>query len=664
MKKQKDNMYEEKLQFLQLLAEQYPSQNAACTEIINLSAILNLPKGTEHFVSDIHGEYDAFDYVMRNASGVIWEYIEELYGASIREIEKRQLNLLICYPERMLEKAMNEEKDIGDFYRISLIRMVRVCKRASSKHTRSKVRKSMPKEFTYILEELLHEDSDRMHKQEYYNQIIDRIIGLGRADDVIESLAALIRRLAIDHLHVIGDIFDRGDGAELIMEDLCNYHSVDVQWGNHDIVWMGAASGSFACICNVIRIAARYNNLQTLEDGYGINLVPLATFAMETYKDDPCDCFKLNLTEQQLEKMSEKEVKLLTKMHKAISVIQFKVEGDVIKRNPSFEMDDILLLDKINYDEGTIQIGGKTYQLKDKNFPTIDPKDPYALTSEELDVMDKLEHRFLNCEKIQKHIRFLFNKGGMYKVHNGNLLYHGCIPMSPDGELKSVPYGGVPMKGKALLDALERACRQGYALREEEPTETKVRGFDIMWYLWCGADSPLYGKNKMATFERYFIEETETHKEEKNPYFDFRDNREVCVKILENFGLTNENSCIVNGHVPVEIKKGESPIKAGGKLLNIDGGFAKAYQKVTGIAGYTLTYNSQGMALTSHDPFTSVEDILNSDHFEFTPRKYISRNESRIKVINTDNGKQVLKKIESLQMLVEAYREGLIKEKD
>jgi len=664
MKKLKDNMSSAEINFLQLLADQYPSQSSACTEIINLSAILNLPKGTEHFVSDIHGEYEAFDYVMRNASGVVWEYIEELFGESIRESEKCQLNMLTCYPERTLERALSEERDLDDFYRISLIRMVRVCKRAASKYTRSKVRKAMPPEFKYILEELLHEDSDRLHKQEYYNQIINRIIKLGRADDFIKSLASLILRLAVDHLHVIGDIFDRGDGAEHIMEDLCKYHSVDVQWGNHDINWMGAAAGSFACICNVIRIAARYNNLSTLEEGYGINLVPLATFAMEAYKDDPCLHFKLNLTDQQREKMSNKEINLITKMHKAISIIQFKIEGAVIRRNPEFEMDDRLILDKVNYAEGIIELDGKTYQMRDNYFPTVDPEDPYALTAEEMDVLEKLERSFLNCEKMQKHARFLFNNGGMYKIHNGNLLYHGCIPMNPDGELKIVPFDGTPMQGIELLDALEKSCRQGYALREKEDTRAKLRGLDIMWYLWCGADSPLYGKNKMTTFERHFIEDKETHHEEKNPYFDLRDNRDVCIKILKNFGLEHENSCIINGHVPVEIKKGESPIKAGGKLLNIDGGFAKAYQRVTGIAGYTLTYNSHGMALTSHNPFTSVDDIINSDNFEVAPRDYVSRNVRRIKVIDTDNGKQILKKIESLQMLVRAYQEGLIKERD
>jgi len=664
MKKLKDNMSKSEINFLQLLADGYPSQSAACTEIINLSAILNLPKGTEHFISDIHGEYDAFDYVMRNASGVIWEYIEELFGESIRESEKQQLNMLSCYPERMLEKALKEEKNLEDFYRISLIRMVRICKRAASKYTRSKVRKAMASEFMYILEELLHEDSDRMHKHEYYHQIINRIITLGRAEDFIKSLAALILRLAVDHLHVIGDIFDRGDGAELIMEYLCSYHSVDIQWGNHDINWMGAAAGSFACICNVIRIAARYNNLNTLEEGYGINLVPLATFAMETYKDDPCDAFKLNLTEEQRERMSTKDINLITKMHKAISIIQFKIEEAVIRRNPGFEMDDRLLLDKVDYDEGTITINGKKYKMKDTYFPTINPADPSALSQEEWEVMEKLERSFLNCEKMQKHIRFLFNNGGMYKVHNGNLLYHGCIPMNEDGELKVVPFDGVPMYGAELMDTLEKACRQGYALREKEDTRAKLRGLDIMWYLWCGADSPLYGKSKMTTFERHFIEDKETHHEEKNPYFDLRNDREVCVKILKNFRLTHENSCIVNGHVPVEVKKGESPIKAGGKLLNIDGGFAKVYQKVTGIAGYTLTYNSQGMALTSHHSFTSAEDIINSEHLSAVPREYISRDIARIKVFDTDDGKQIKEKIESLQMLVRAYQEGLIKERE
>ena len=653
------------LSFLELLAEQYPSRNAACTEIINLSAILNLPKGTEHFISDIHGEYEAFDHVMKTASGVIWEYIDELYGSSIRKNEKQQLALLICYPARILEKARKDEGSISDFYRVVLLRMVRVCKRASSKYTRSKVRKAMPQEFAYILEELIHEDADRLHKHEYYNQIVDRIIDLKRAEDVITALSALILRLAVDHLHVIGDIYDRGPAADRIMDALCDYHSVDVQWGNHDINWMGAASGSDACICNVIRIAAKHSNLHTIEESYGINLVPLAAFAMEAYKDDPCRLFSNQDTESGTgqDLAFVKEAELNARIHKAVAIIQFKAEAAIIKRNPAFHMEGRLLLDKINYSQGTIRINGQDYSLRDKSFPTIDPEDPYAFTPEEANVMDKLRYSFLNCEKLQRHVRFLFNKGGLYKVYNGNLLYHGSIPMNPDGSLKEVDFDGVALRGKALFDAIDKSCRQGYALRDQEPSKGKTRGLDVMWYLWCGADSPLYGKDKMTTFERYFIEDETTHKEDKDPYYELRNQQACCTRILEDFGLNNDSACIINGHVPVEIKKGESPIKAGGKLLDIDGGFAKVYQKVTGMAGYTLIYNSQGMALVSHKPFTSVDEILDSGNFEFNRREYISYNPRRIKVADTDIGKRILKKIESLQMLVQTYAEGLVKER-
>jgi len=650
--------------FLELLSEQYLDHNAACTEIINLSAILNLPKGTEHFVSDIHGEYEAFDNVMRNASGVIWEYIEELYDVSIRESEKRRLSLLICYPERMLKKARAEEDDIVDFYRISLLRLVRVCKRAASKYTRSKVRKAMPVEYRYILEELIHEDVDRMRNPEYYNQIIDRIIDLRRAEDVIKTMAELIQRLAVDHLHVIGDIFDRGKGADKVMDALCAYHSVDIQWGNHDILWMGAASGSDACICNVIRIAAKYNNLETLEEGYGINLVPLAMFAMETYKSDPCTSFFYSEKEQDTDnELEEKETMLIARIHKAVAIIQFKIEAQVIRRNPDYDMDDRLLLHKVNYSEGSITIEDKKHQICDAFFPTIDASDPYALSAEEANVMEKLRRSFLICEKLQRHVHFLFNNGSMYKIYNGNLLYHGCIPMNPDGTLEEVTFGAKKIRGKEFLEAIDKTCRQGFALREREDTAIKLQGLDTMWYLWCGAKSPLYGKSKMTTFERYFISDEATHKEEKDPYYELRNNPEVCIRILADFGLTHDSACIINGHVPVEIKKGESPIKAGGKLLDIDGGFAKAYQEVTGLAGYTLTYNSQGMALTSHKPFSSAEDIIESGIFEFNPRKYINRNSERIKVKDTDNGKNIMEKIERLEMLVEAYARGLVKEK-
>ena len=650
------NLTDGELSYLELLSEQYPNQDEACTEIINLLAIQNLPKGTEHFVSDIHGEYEAFDYVLKNASGVIWEYIEEVYGSQLRDNEKRQLALIVCYPARMLDKALREEADINDFYKIILLRLVRICKRASSKYTRSKVRKALPREFAYILEELIHEDVDRLHKQEYYRQIINAIVDLDRARDVICAISSLIQRLAVDHLHVIGDIYDRGPEADKIMDVLCNYHSVDVQWGNHDINWMGAAAGAYACICNVIRISAKYNNLHTIEEGYGINLVPLATFAMDCYEHDPC----LRFQPSDSDDLSRKEIELIARMHKAITIIQFKAEGAIIERNPSFVMDDRRLLHKINYNDMTIELGGVTHKLLDGSFPTINPESPYELSPEELEVIEKLKHSFINCEKLQTHIRFLFNKGALYKIHNGNLLFHGCVPMDGEGNLKKVEYEGNHLSGKDLFDAIDKTARQGFFLREDMPA--KQRGLDMLWYLWCGADSPLFGKVKMTTFERYFIEDKSTHKEEKDPYYTYRNSKEKCLDILRNFGLYKDNSRIINGHVPVEVKKDEKPIKAEGKLLVIDGGFAKAYHKVTGIAGYTLRYNSKGLALTAHDPYSSAEEIVENNLASVVTAKYIEYHEVR-KVADTDIGKDIANKIDKLEKLVRAYGEGIIKEK-
>jgi fructose-1,6-bisphosphatase-3 len=518
------------------------------------------------------------------------------------------------------------------------------------------VRKALPPEFAYILEELIHEDADRLHKQEYYNQITGSIIALGRAEAVIHALTELILRLAVDRLHIIGDLYDRGPGADRIMDVLMDYHSVDIQWGNHDINWMGAASGADACICNVIRICARYNNLQTLEEGYGINLVPLASFAMECYEHDPCSCFVPSSETE----ITEKESGLTARMQKAITVIQFKAEGAVIKRNPNFEMDGRNLLHRINFEKGEVEIDGKVYPMLDSSFPTIDPKDPYKLTADEEDVLCKLRHSFMKCEKLQAHVRFLFNNGSLYNIFNGNLLYHGCIPMTDEGELKEVEFDGKMLSGKDLFDAIDKSCRQGFS---GKAGKVKQRGLDVMWYLWCGADSPLYGKNKMATFERYFIADKKTHHEEKDPYFTQRNKRSVCEKILENFGLTGDMPRIINGHVPVEIKKGESPIKAEGKLLDIDGGFAKAYQKVTGMAGYTLIYNSKGLALTQHKPFTSAEEIVENNEVIISTAKYIQYNEKRIMVADTDIGKEIRERINNLQSLVKAYDDGIIKEK-
>lgn len=648
----------EEFKYLKLLAKQYPNITSASTEIINLQAILNLPKGTEHFVSDIHGEYEAFSHVLRNASGVIKNHITYIFGTNMRDCEKKTLATLIYYPEQKLEEIKKSEEDMSDWYKITLHRLVTICKVISAKYTRSKVRKALPPDFAYIIEELLHEDSAGEDKELYYNQIIESIIRLDQADRFITALSLLIQRLAIDRLHVIGDIYDRGPNAAKIMDILDHYHSIDVQWGNHDISWMGAAAGCQALICNVIRIQARYCNLDTIEEDYGINLIPLATFAMEKYADDPCTYFLPKNSDA--DALSDKEVQLTAKMHKAISIMQFKMEAQIIKRHPEFNMESRLLLDKIDYEKGTITVMGNEYPLLDMKFPTIDPANPYELSSEEQDVMDKIKSSFVNSGELQKHVRFLFSNGSIYNIFNSNLLFHGCIPMSEDGSLKEVLFRGKMVKGKEFLDAVERVMREGYYTVPH--SDTKRECLDIMWYLWCGENSPLFGKDAMTTFERYFIEDTQTHKENKSPYYEKRNDENVCREILKNFGLNPDKSHIINGHVPVKVRKGESPIKANGKLFVIDGGFAKAYQKETGIAGYTLIYNSHGLVLVSHEPFESTEKAIAEEKDIHSSTVALQYSQARIMVSNTDIGAELKKNISELEKLVYAYRNGLIKE--
>lgn len=644
--------------YLKLLAKQYPNITSASTEIINLQAILNLPKGTEHFISDIHGEYESFSHVLRNASGVIKNHITYIFGTSLRDSEKKTLATLIYYPEQKLEEIKKTESDMNDWYKITLHRLVTICKVMSAKYTRSKVRKALPQDFAYIIEELLHEDSTGDDKELYYNQIIESIVRLDQADRFITAISHLIQRLAIDRLHVIGDIYDRGPNAAKIMDILENYHSIDVQWGNHDISWMGAAAGCQALICNVIRIQARYCNLDTIEDAYGINLIPLATFAMEKYADDPCTYFLPKNSDADM--LTDKEVQLTAKMHKAISIMQFKMEAQIIKRHPEFGMEGRLLLDKIDFEKGTINIKGVDYPMLDMNFPTIDPKDPFSLSEEEQDVMDKIKSSFVNSGDLQRHVRFLLSNGSIYNIFNSNLLYHGCIPLNADGSLKEVNFRGKRLKGKDYLDAVERVMREGYYTIPH--SETKRECLDLMWYLWCGENSPLFGKDAMTTFERYFIEDKATHVENKSPYYERRDEESVCRAILENFGLNPDKSHIINGHVPVKVKKGESPIKANGKLFVIDGGFAKAYQKETGIAGYTLIYNSHGLVLVSHEPFESREKAIAEEKDIHSSTVALQYSQARIMVSNTDIGAELKKNISELDKLVSAYRSGLIKE--
>lgn len=648
------------LRYLELLARQYPSIQAASTEIINLSAILHLPKGTEHFLSDIHGEHEPFLHVLRNGSGSVSRRIEEVFQSTLLERERRELATLIYYPEQTLTRTLDRLglDAVEDWYRVTLFRLVQVCRVVSSKYTRSKVRKALPQEFAYILEELLHEQESLENKQEYYQSIVDTIISTGRARAFIAAMAELIQRLAIDHLHIIGDVYDRGPGAHVIMDALLAYHSVDFQWGNHDIVWMGAAAGSAACIANVIRICLRYANMETLEGGYGISLLPLATLAMEVYGDDPCRQFRVKAPPG--EEYTQNELLLLARMHKAISIIQFKLEAQIIQRRPEFQMADRLLLDKINWEAGVVWVDDQPYPLNDTLFPTVDSADPYALADEERSVVQRLVYSFHDNEKLQAHVRFLYSVGGMYRAYNGNLLYHGCIPMHEDGAFASFEIDGQFWRGRELLDRIDRLVRQAYFATNPEQQQV---GQDMMWYLWTGAQSPLFGKQKMATFERYFVDDKATHEERRNPYYDFRDQPETVRRILEEFGLDPEKGHIINGHVPVKVRKGENPVKAGGRLLVIDGGFSKAYQGVTGIAGYTLILNSYGLLLAAHQPFESLEQILDGGRAPYSRTEILETNTQRIRVRDTDLGRNIERQIDELTALLDAYRSGLVKER-
>lgn len=652
-----DDYLNSKLKYLKLLSKQYPSISKASTEIINLEAILNLPKGTEHFITDVHGEYEPFVHVLKNGSGVIKRKIEELFSNTIRDSEKKMLATLVYYPEQKLDLIIKQEENIDDFYRINIYRLIELCKYASSKYTRSKVRKLLPENFKYIIEELLHEHVKSEHKEEYYKSIVETIVDIGIAKEFIITISTVIQKLVVDRLHVIGDIYDRGPRPDIIVDKLIEHHCVDIQWGNHDILWMGAASGEKTCIANALRISARYANLDIVEDIYGINLLPLATFAIEMYKDDPCKEFIPKINDQSV---TTTEKSLMAKMHKAISIIQFKLEGEVIRRRPEFEMEHRLLLNMINYDEGTITLKGKTYKLKDTYLPTIDKKDPYKLTMEEKNVIDKLVSSFRGSEKLQKHVSFLFSKGSIYLKANSNLLIHGCVPLNEDGSFMSMNIMGKEYKGKALMDKMESLAREGFFFKDK--AEEKLYGMDIMWYLWTGKCSSLFGKDDMTTFERYFIAEKETHKENKNPYFKLRENEMACEKIFEEFDLELDESHIINGHVPVESKNGESPIKANGKILVIDGGFSRAYQKTTGIAGYTLIYNSRTLQLVSHEPFNSAEEAIANESDILSTTVVVEHKAKRKMVRDTDEGVKIQEEIEDLKLLLMAYKKGLIKE--
>ncbi len=648
----------EDLRYLRLLSKDFPTVSSVTTEIINLEAILHLPKPTEHFLADLHGEDEAFLHVLRNASGNIKRKVNDLFGSTLREKEMKDLCTLIYYPEKKLELVKQTDNDLNDYYQTTLNQLITVCRTVSSKYTRSKVRKSLPEEYAYIIEELLHESADVYNKQAYFNVIVQTIIGTGRADHFIVALCYLIQRLSIDRLHILGDIFDRGPGAHRIMEHLCNYHHLDIEWGNHDVLWMGAAAGNLCSIAGVLRMSLRYANTQTLEEGYGINMVPLATFAMETYKDDPCDIFVPQILEGGRPDLNDKTVRLIAQMHKAIAIIQLKLEGQLYVAHPEWNMNDRCLLSCIDKERGVVLLNGKEYKLIDSYFPTIDKDHPNELTPEEADLMQRLKHSFLISERLQKHVAFLLQHGSMYGIYNSNLLFHASVPLNEDGSMREVQVGDVKVKGKELLQRIDQLVRT--AFDDDADTEERNQARDYFWYLWSGPDSPLFDKSKMATFERYFIEDKETHREEKGWYYKLRDSAAVCDSIMDEFGVKGKHRHIINGHVPVRAGKGENPIKAEGRLMVIDGGFAKAYHSQTGIAGYTLVYHSRGFELVQHAPFESTEEaILNGTDIQSTTQ-IVEMMGKREMVSNTDIGRELRTQIADLEKLLLAYRRGLI----
>lgn len=650
----------EDLRYLRLLAREFPTVSSVTTEIINLEAILHLPKPTEHFMADIHGEHEAFEHVLRNASGNIKRKVNELFGNTISEEERKDLCTLIYYPEGKLKLLNQSGIDLNEFYRESLSKLIKLCRDISSKYTRSKVRKSLPEEYAYIIEELLHENNGIENKQAYLSVIVETIIDTGRAEHFITALCYLIQRLTIDRLHILGDIFDRGPGAHHIMDTLCEYHHVDITWGNHDVLWMGAAAGNTCCIASVLRLSLRDANTTTLEDGYSINMVPLATFAMEQYADDPCEIYQPRVDEERTN-FTDKDIRLIAQMHKAVSVIEFKLSGQIAMKHPEWGMMDRCLMEFIDKERGIITIDGNEYEMKDKLWPTLDPKNPYALTPEESDLMERLRHSFMRSERLQSHVNCLLMRGGMYTIYNSNLMFHAAVPINEDGSMREVVFDGVTVKGKELLKKVERMARTAFD-NDLEP-EAREQAADFFWYLWCGPESPLFGKAKMATFERYLLTDKEVQKEPKGWYYILRDNEQVCNRILDEFGVMGEHRHIINGHVPVRVGKGETPIRANGRLMVIDGGFSKVYHNRTGIAGYTLVYHSRGFELIQHAPFTSTEDAIKEGTDIHSTTQIVEMMGQRKKVRDTDIGRGIMIKIADLERLLTAYRKGVIKER-
>ena len=649
--------------YLRLLAKEYPTAAKTVTEIINLEAIMNLPKATEHFISDLHGEYDAVQHVLRNGSGNVKEKIREIFQGRLSTREMNQLATIVYYPEDkidMIVDSLESEEEINEFYSLTLLRITELCAFTVSKYTRSKARKAIPADYAYIIEELLFKDTIMTNKEDYYEKIIKTVISLDRAPELIAAISHVIQRLVVDHLHVVGDIYDRGPFPDKIIDTFMDGHELDIQWGNHDVLWMGAASGSAACMANVIRICARYNNLEIIEDAYGISLRPLITFAEMVYKEDRYEPFMPKINTEDESKIFPEELRQIAKMNQAISIIQFKLEGEIIKRHLEFDMADRMVLDFINYETGTVKLDGKEYPILCDYFPTVDPADPYRLTEEERLVVERLMTGFLNSERLQKHVQFLFSKGSMYLSYNDNLLFHGCVPLNPDGSFMELPIANVKYSGKALLDKYEEVLRKGYLNREGK--KHNVRILDLIWYLWEGKASSLFGKDKMTTFERLYVAEKETHIEKKNLYYEQRDNVELSHKILKEFGLDPNKGHIINGHTPVKEKIGENPLKADGKLIVIDGGFSKAYQNTTGLAGYTLLYNSFGMQLVSHQPFTSRQDAIENEKDIVSTRRIVDKELERKTVRQTDVGKKLTQQVTDLHQLLRAYKSGEIVE--
>ena len=660
--KSKQSQTEPDLHYLQMLSRQYPTVQAASTEIINLQTILNLPKGTEHFISDVHGEYEAFLHILNSASGAVREKVDELFSTSVSKADRDQLSTLIYYPNEKMEEISRkmDSEELEEWYRITLHRLIDICRLVTSKYTRSKVRKALPKEYAYVIDELLNTNYEFHNKREYYENIISTIIDIDQSKDFIVAVCELIKHMVVDRLHIVGDLFDRGPRADIILDALMDYHTVDIQWGNHDVLWMGAATGSRTLVATVLSNSIHYNNLEVIETGYGISLRPLALFANEVYRNCDCSCFEAKFAGDDANNYTEKDKALAARMHKAITIILFKLEGQKIMRNPGFGMEDRLLLDKIDYENKCITINGTTYPMEDTDFPTVDPNDPYTLTEEESTLINQLTSSFLHSEKLQRHIRFLYSKGSLYKVYNGNLLFHGCIPMTEDGQLQSFTIGGVTLSGKAFLDYADQNARQAYYSKPGSPE--RQFGMDFLWFLWAGRNSPIFGRDRMTTFERRFILDESTWTEPKNAYYQLYNDPAVCEFLLKQFGLEGPHCHIINGHIPVKSKKGESPMKAGGKLLVIDGGFCKAYQKTTGIAGYTLIYNSACFRLVSHEPFVGRANAIRENQDIASTSVVFERLESRLKIAGTDVGRQLQEQIDDLMALVQAFRNGEIVE--